>query len=353
MGVILLAVTCSIFVGCRTKKETAAEEIKLPSINYSPAAMEMNDGEMKLYKLEGNKVLKMGSTKDVSEAVYNLKSGVTVFVHALQMGNELEKNEIVIEKNGKQQMVKNFYHAENIKLSPDGTKLVFRIFEKDSYESAKGLVVYDIDKNQVIDAKMQVLVSGSLFEWLDDNNLVYYGVKEQQKGSAGIYKLQLSNMNESALVDEKMEGYCTGLQVADKGLIFLTKKDEASKMFYYSIQDGKSFMITENVTEISKGAYDPADQNYYMLAQGKDEANALFTMNLKSKKVQRITFDFPKEANPAGGLGIDNSGNVYFSGSEGKAQVAGDIFYYDVKSKSTNLISTHEGQYHIFSENIN
>lgn len=112
---------------------------------------------------------------------YNNKNSAYVFINIIEKGKELNKNKITIIKNGKQTILDNFYSASDIDISKEGNKIAYRSFKQDSLQSAEGMKIYDLENKKEIKIKSDVLVSGNLFKWLNEDEILYYGINSEKK----------------------------------------------------------------------------------------------------------------------------------------------------------------------------
>ncbi|MCS4524174.1 hypothetical protein JTT07_09620 [Clostridium botulinum] len=147
-------------------------------------------------------------TKDMVDVKYNNKNSAYVFINIIEKGKELNKNKITIIKNGKQTILDNFYSASDIDISKEGNKIAYRSFKQDSLQSAEGMKIYDLENKKEIKIKSDVLVSGNLFKWLNEDEILYYGINSEKENKAKIYKYNVKENKEEVYVDN-IEGICT------------------------------------------------------------------------------------------------------------------------------------------------
>ncbi len=127
-------------------------------------------------------------TQDVIDVKYNNKNKTYVFTNFIEKGNGLNKNKLTIIKNGKKTILDKFYSASDIEISTDGNKIAYRSFKEDSLQSAEGMKIYDLENKKEIKIKSNVLVSGNVFKWLNENEILYYGINSEKDNKAKIYK---------------------------------------------------------------------------------------------------------------------------------------------------------------------
>lgn len=320
------------------------------SIPKSPImALELNGSNINYNKIQNNRILKVGSSSDIWNMVYNTNANVTAYTKILSKGKELDNVEIYVEKDDNAYLLDNFYNADNLKLSPDGNMLAYRTFSKDSVESAQGIKVYDINHNKEMGISKDSLVSGTLYEWLDGDNLLYYAVKDGKADSDKIYKYNFTSKKEEVYLD-KTTGYCTFFTVEKGNILFFSKLGDDTNLSYYYKSTGKVKSLDNNFSDIYDSVYNAVTKEFFILAKDKYGVLGLFRINVENNTCKRVNYDFPKVINKDGGVSADNNGNVYFSGtSDSSDNPQYDIYMYNINDNSINLLSSHPSNYIVIS----
>ena len=350
-GVIFFLVITVLLNGCSdtNKQVDGSQGLTIPK---SPImALELNSSNVSYNKIQNNRILKVGSSSDISNMVYNINANVTAYTKILSKGKELNNVEIYIEKNDNVYRLNNFYNADNLKLSPDGNMLVYRTFKKDSLESAQGLKVYDINHNKEMRINKDSLVSGTLYEWLDEDNLLYYAVKNGKTDSDKIYKYNFTSKKEEVYLD-KINGYCTYFTVEKGNILFFSKLGDDTNLSYYYKNTGKVKTLNNNFSDIYDSVYNAVTKEFFILARDKYGVTGLFKVNVENNTCKRVNYDFPKLINKDGGISADINGNVYFSGTSDRSDNPQyDIYMYNVNDNSINLLSSRPSNYIVISSN--
>lgn len=320
------------------------------SIPKSPImVLEVNGSDISYNKLENNRVLRVGSSSNIWDVTYNINSDVTAYTKILSQGKEFNNVEIFVEKDDKVYLLNNFYNAENLKLSPDANMLSYRSFGKDSVESAQGIKVYDIKHNKEMGISKDSLVSGTLYEWLDGDNLLYYAVKDGKVDSDKIYKYNFTNKKEEVYLD-KINGYCTFFTVENGNILYFSKLGDDTNLSYYNKNTGISKDLDNNFSDIYNSVYNPISKEFFLLARDKYGSLGLFKVSTENNTCKRLNYDFPKVIDKDGGVAVDSKGNIYFSGtSDNPDSPQYDIYMYNINDNSINLISAHSSKYLIIS----
>lgn len=348
---VILIITFLIsltFVSCGVKKEQKVEENNVP--NYSEVTvLENSNGNFNAFKIGDKALISVGSnTGNVIEMAYNVKN--SVYVHSISVPNDegSSKNVIDINSSGKEFQLKDFYSALDLKLNNSGDKLAFRTFKSNSLSSAEGMKVYDIKNNKYLKLKSKVLVSGKLYEWIDENKIIYYGSIEGKKNSQKIYMYDLKKDKEEVYLDG-INGNCVYFHPMKNGTLILSSKGYSQQLYYYDIESKTAKNIAVNLTEIYRTVANYKNEEVFILGTEGGQTNALYVFSYKDLTLKRLTYDFPKNLDVSAGLAIDNNDNVYFCGMEDLEQSSKkDVYMYNEKESSVNLISAEQGNYSVY-----
>ena len=137
----------------------------------------------------------------------------------------------------------------------------------------------------------------------------------------------------------------------NKDILFLARQGDKSKLYYYDSTSKKTKDVEGNIDEIYKSISNFKSGDIFFFAREDEGNTAVYRFSSQNFKLERITYDFPKQIDVASGIGMDEQGNIYFSGMQNEDEKdKKDVFMYDNKEHSINLISTHEGKYSVYSE---
>jgi hypothetical protein len=344
----------TFFITILTLTACGSKEEKLPEVNNLPhysqvTAIENKDSTAEVFKVENNALYNIGNIESIIDMVYSIKNSAYIYSVSVSKGENLDSNKLVIIKDKKRKELKDFYSAVDLKINSLGDKLAFRTFSKDAKESAEGLKIYDINNKKYINMNSKVLVSGNLYQWIDENKIIYYGSIEGEKNSNKIYSYNFSSNKEEVYLDN-MNGYCMYFTPINKDILFLVSQGDELKLYYYDSEEKKSKAVAENIEEIYRSIADLKNGHIFLFAEGSGGNVELYEFSTESLQLERITYDFPKQIDTLSGMGLDGEGNVYFSGIQNEENKdKKDVFMYSNKEHSINLISSHEGKYSVYS----
>lgn len=350
---VILLISLMNFNGC-TKANNEQQKIDktedvLPK--YSDVVvMEAKDKDELVYSIkEDGHIEEIGKLNSISDLQYSLSSGIVAYVKIISYGKNLSKNIISI-LNKEQISIKDFYSALNVKLSKDGSKIAFRVFSEDSLASAKGTKIYNTSNGSKLKFDEDVIISGDLYNWINGNEILYYGVTAGQRGFGKLYKYNFSSDKKDIIFDG-FKGYCTYfLPISESSFIGIESYGDNCEFNYYDVLNNKKLTLSNSIDEIFAGAIDKNSKKIYFIGREHNSlVSALYEISLVDYSMKRITYDFPRNIDKNGDIALSTSGKVYFIGDNsdnGKS----DIYMYDYLNNSTNLISEKSGFYKIFSD---
>ncbi len=318
---ILAFIVLPLFMlGCSTQKEKkpyVTEDIKL----NSGAALKSEEGIYKLYNYENGKYEEQ-STGNVITA-YDKNSSSYISVE--------DKKHYAIH-NGNKFQIKDQDYSE-LKLSKDAGYISYFI-----EDNGLKLKIFDLNKNNEIEIKSNVSISGTLYDWYDVNTLVYYGVSNN--GVNGIFTYNIKE-NKEELIYKLKEGYLAFLKGTDDGVVFLQLTLENNKELMLMDKKTKDVkLLTNNIEKISDIIVDK--EKIFFTGKVSDNISSLY--ELKNNKSKRLVFDFPIIVKTEKGLTIDGNGNVLFIGCNDANTTQEQIYTY-AQDGSISIVSKDSVDY--------
>lgn len=349
LSIIIILSFVLNFTACGLNKETSEEVDNLP--RYSQVTALENKGEnSEVYKIENKDLYKIGAIESLLGLTYNSKNQIYAYTENISKGQNFNHSKITIIKDNRKKELKDFYAALDTKLSPTGDKLAFRSFKEDSMESAEGMKIYDIKKSKYISLKSKVLVSGNLYGWISDNKIIYYGSMEGKSDSDKIYSYDFDSNKEEVYLDNT-NGYCLHFIPIGNNILFISRQGNSQAVYYFDSEKNTTKSIATNITSIIRSAANyQKGEAFFIGSEGDEKQMAVYKFSSKDLKIQRLTYDFPKELDEDSEIAMDIQGNIYFCGMDEPDQENSlDVYMYDREEGSINLISTHKGKYSVYS----
>ncbi|MGL5416923.1 MAG: hypothetical protein ACRDAU_14750 [Clostridium sp.] len=274
------------------------------------------------------------------EEFYNLNLNGERYVKGNEKFAILEdtlKSQLIFE-NGKHYILYNGEKLEipsedynNLNLSTEGKYLAYMVY-RDGYD----LKILDLEKNLERNLDSKVSISGTFFDFINDDILVYYGISEDNKNGIFTYNLET---NKEELQYEVPEGYIEFLKGNKDEIIFLEDGEEKKTLKKFILKDKKIEIIREDITFI----YDiiKIKDEYFLLGNIKENGESLYKIN-RNNEFERIVYDFPKKIDMKKGLSMTKENNILFIGENMDSK---ENEVYEYKDEEIKLITENEGIY--------
>lgn len=304
-GLFMFIILPLFILGCASSKDktpsNTTEEVKL---NLG-AMLKSENGIYKVCNYEEGKYKETKSNEII--LIYDKSSSNYVCV-------EDKKYYIVTSKN-KFQINDSDY--SQLKLSSGGKYISYFV-----EDNGLKLKVFDTDENKQIDIKSNVAISGILYDWYDQENLIYYGIDSD--GKNGLFTYNIKENKENLLYNMK-EGYLAFLKTNGDNVVFIQLTLENKKQLMVLNKESKEVTLLskaiDNLTDIKM-----YNEKMYFTGKASNNINSLY--ELDNNKIRRLVFDFPAIVNVEKGLEIDDDGNILFIGSENSSNKEEQIYEY-------------------------
>ncbi|MDF2504029.1 DPP IV N-terminal domain-containing protein [Clostridium sp.] len=335
--------------GSENKKNTNSD--KSVPINFSNIMVLSKEGNgERIYSIKNTDLKAVKTLNNVSNINYNKNSNIIAYTNIISQGTDLTKNYISIANNENKNNINSEFSYMDSRLSPSGKRIALRSFSKDSLFSAEGLSVYNTNTGKKIDFDKKVIVSGDLYRWDSQDDLLYYGVEDGQKNYGKIFSYDFKNSTRKIVFDE-FKGYCTFFAVIDNdNIIYIENDSGINNIYYYDTKNNKTFLIGNTISSINDYVFDSKNKILYFIGtENSDQDNSLYKLTIDDRNIKRLTYDFPKIVDKTGGMAIDDSGKVYFCGLQPEDS-GNNIYMYIRENNSVNLVTNKAGTYHIIQD---
>ncbi len=258
---------------------------------------------------------------------YNKESGTYVF---------MRDGKHYIYYNGREKEITDVNY-NFIKISPDGNYVSYMI-----YDNGYKLKVLSLKDNKEININSKVAISGELYDFINKDNIVYYGVSSD--GVNGIFTFNLKT-NKEELLYKLDSGYAEFLKGENNEVIILQQTADNKRILKRISKENKSVENISNKFEDVKDIIKVSDM-YYVLGTAINDSPSVYKIN--KGKVQRLVYSFPSSIDLKKGLSIDSNGNILFIGSNSNENNQ-EVFSY--KNESISIVSNIEGKYDFIKVN--
>lgn len=294
-GGMICVLFCSLFFISCNNKEKPTEVVEGVKVNKG-SIIEIVQGDYYNYNLiDGSYKTIQG---DERIGLYDYLSGNYIFQ---------EEGKYIAFYNGKKVVLENVSFSDSsLNISPGGEYLSFFRRDDDGIYNPVIITLKD-GKEQKFDT--QVGFSWRDMDWLDDENLVYYGVSEDKIN--GIFTYNIKTSKEELLFE--LEGVVQFIKSVDSGVIILQDTIDSERILKeIGKENGKETIITDEFIEVDDIIKE--GNSYYVLGRKVDSNKSLF--KIESGNLTRMVFDFPEAINGSKGLSVDEKGNILFAGIE-------------------------------------
>ncbi|WP_125152236.1 hypothetical protein [Clostridium rectalis] len=331
---------------CSNKKNHNEIENAITKPQYTNVIVAENkDENIKIYGVNKKELAKIEDREKFSQILYTNKD--STFVYLMKDKENEKKNNIKILSNNVEDTINNFFWASDLNMSPNGGKIAYRTFKREEIDSIEGLTLYDTNKNISIKFDSKVTISGNLYTWINEKEILYYGVDSDTE-KKGIYKYNTETKKENVYL-ENMDGYCMYFMYFDNKLLVLSSNRDKDNLYIYN--NGQKLLLSNKVNKIYKGIYDKYRKIIYIIASDLDSEATLYKIDTEKNFMERLTYDLPEKVDENGGIGVSSDGLVYYCGFTSLNDNSNDVFMYNPEDNSNNLISVNPSKYHIFTSN--
>ena len=345
---LILALIVMTACSNAAKEEKIAEP--LPEYSRITAIESTVSGYSEAFSLRGGRLYEIGSKiEDITGMARSTEGDVIAQLVKTGNGKNLDKNVIKMYRNGKMMVADSFFSASDIKLNGSGKRLAYRSYNKDSLDSVQKLKIFNIETGKSEEIKSNVRVSGSVYCWIDDDNLLYYGTDQETGGKAKIYKYNAATATEEVYLED-LDGFCMYIMSVVGGIVYFESTGTEAGLCFADAAGGKK-IITSEMSELYDAEYNPATKEIYLAGvKAGENTGALYKVNLEAGSgVQRISYDFPRVVGAATTLAADIDGDLYFTGLlEGRNAGEMDVFAYDHTSGTVSVLSAESGYYKLY-----
>ena len=316
---------------------------------YNIVALNKLDSNLYLYNIASSVLEKKHKFKNVSEVQYDSSRKTYVFTENIGAGNNLIHNKILIYNSKEKIELMDCYNYKDIKLSKEGTKIAYSSYKEDSLDSVNDLKVYDIITKKNINIRSKVSISGNTYEWLNDDEILYYGAKKGEANSSAIYLYNVASGQEQVFLND-LNGFCSSIKVLNNNTIiyFIATIEDVKYLKIFNKATNKINTITMDLSEISYFS-NVINKNIFFIGENKDTKNPeVCKLDIEKLSIEKINYDFPKKIDLNGGIAVSSDEKIYFCGFNNDNN-KNDIYFYNNKDNSINLLSLNSGNYFVCS----
>lgn len=348
VAALILALT--VMTACSNAVKEVAIAEPLPEYSQVTAMESTASGYSEAFSVRDGHLYELGSKiEDLTGMARSTDGDIIAQLVRTGTGQNLDKNVIKIYRYGKMMVLDSFFSASDMKLNGSGKMMAYRSYNKDSLDSVQKLKIFNLETKKSEEIKSNVRVSGSVYCWIDDDNLLYYGTDQETGGKAKIYKYNAATATEEVYLED-LNGFCMYIMPLLGGVVYFESTANQASLCFADAAGGKK-IITSEMSELYDAEYNPATDEIYLAGlKAGENTGALYKLNLAAESgVQRVSYDFPKVVGATTTLAADTEGDLYFTGLlQGRNAGEMDVFAYDHASGTVSILSAESGYYKLY-----
>lgn len=331
----ILSLFVSILIGCSKEKELK-ESIKLEIPNN--IVLQQKEDVIKYLTVENGELRNCTLKVPGVIKAFNKENNLVIYTVM-----EEDNTNIIINNNGIESKVLVKGTVDNLIVNKNSTKILYKLISNDELIEYQSIDLKDYKITKLDD---KIVISGNLVKFLNDDNIIFYGVNNEEKKS-GIFEFNLEN-NQYKLIHQVSNAFIEYINILDDNRILLIEAslDGTKKTYIYNISNNKLELITSKIQQIEREVL--KDNISYFIGNTIDSRLSLFSLNLNTKEIKRLIYDFPKNIIASSDV-ILNNNKIFFVGYE-KDEKSSNIYNYDIETRSIKIISKINSIYRIIKE---
>ena len=318
------ALTCIItffiiplfLIGCINNSNNDKENNGIKKISVGKGAvLKSEEGVYNTYDYKQGKYTKVESEKTI--LVYDESSSTYIATN---------NNKTYVVKTNEEYEIQDEEY-DGLKMSPKGKYISYFVYD-DGFKPK----IIDLEENKELDIKLNTIISGTIYDWYDEENIIYYGVNRDKVN--GVFKYNLITKKEELLYKVE-KGYLAYIKGTINNVVFLAINIDNDKELILINKDTKKISsISYDIEIIDDIAF--IDGNIYFTGKVKDNAESLY--EIEDNKIKRLIFDFPFITDINKGLRVDKDNNILVIG-KGSSDSQYESVYSYAKDGSVSVVS--------------
>ncbi|NFA41054.1 hypothetical protein EXM65_00355 [Clostridium botulinum] len=325
MSILVFIVLPLLMLGCSSKNDESISVAEELQINQG-AILKYEEGKYNLYDYKKDQY----KLYEPNKAVVAYDESSSNYIYS-------EDKKYYIVHNGEKNEVKDKEFTD-IKISPNGKYISYFIEDEGLH-----LKVFETGKNKEMKIDSKVSISGVLYDWYDENIILYYGVSND--GVNGIFTYDLNN-NKEDLIYKIDEGFLGFMKSSKENIIFLQIDfDNNKELMILNKSNNEVVLLTDKVELLQDIVI--KNNEIYFVGKAYNDKESLYRIN--ENKVQRLVFDFPSMVEADKGLSVDENGEILFIGKDDSSK--NKAVYSCSEDKTISLVSDKASDYNFIRIN--
>lgn len=220
------------------------------------------------------------------------------------------------------------------KWSNDGKLIAYMPFKGDDPSTGTGISITDLGGHKT-NISGDKIIPKPLYEWLNDSDLIYYGMDVGKRNFKNIYRYNVKEKKEY-IIYNNISGYCDFMTINNEGnKLLLVEGNGLSKTLKLTDLDlKKDKKINLVFHEFFGGKFSPDSKYAAIIAsQSEEDQPHLFIYDLDRDTSYMATIDFPSKISTRTDYICWNGNKIYFMGESNVESV----YSLDLNTKEIRL----------------
>lgn len=331
VSTILIIILCFFLLGCnnseKNKNVEKTEEVRLPEI----AVFGSENNLTRVYEYNSQNLVPTKISFEDKVIDFAKQNNTILFKQITQDKNS---QYYLISKN-KKVWIKDLNIVNPPKLSKGGGKVIY----SQQNDSNVQYYIFDVLKESRSELRKDIIISGDMYQWLDDEKIVFYGVDNSQVSGIFVYDVVNDKLTRLYTVQGYLEFF--SLINSDKLLILKNDLNNNKQLILYDLENNSKKDLTNRIESVDSAT--AFGDIIYIKGSVRNNKYSIYEIT-KAGKISRLIYDFPKVLTEKQRIVCDKDGNLIFTGYQEDYQKQ-DVYIYNVKERYVKVISSTQLQY--------
>lgn len=331
VSTILIIILCFFLLGCnnseKNKNVEKTEEVRLPEI----AVFGSENNLTRVYEYNSQNLVPTKISFEDKVIDFAKQNNTILFKQITQDKNS---QYYLISKN-KKVWIKDLNIVNPPKLSKGGGEVIY----SQQNDSNVQYYIFDVLKESRSELRKDIIISGDMYQWLDDEKIVFYGVDNSQVSGIFVYDVVNDKLTRLYTVQGYLEFF--SLINSDKLLILKNDLNNNKQLILYDLENNSKKDLTNRIESVDSAT--AFGDIIYIKGSVRNNKYSIYEIT-KAGKISRLIYDFPKVLTEKQRIVCDKDGNLIFTGYQEDYQKQ-DVYIYNVKERYVKVISSTQLQY--------
>lgn len=331
VSAMLLIILCFFLFGCnsseKNKNVEKTEEVSLPEITV----LGFDSNLTRVYEYNSQNLV---STKISFEdkVIDFAKQNNTILFK--QITKDKNSQYYLVSKN-KRVWIKDLNIISTPKLSKGGKRVIY----SEQNDGNIQYYIFDVLQESRSELRKDIIISGDMYQWLDDEKIIFYGVDNSQVSGIFVYDVVRDKLSRLCTVQGYLESF--SLINSDRLLVLKNDFNNNKQLILYDLENKSEKELTNRIESVDSAT--AFGDVIYIEGNMRNNKYSIYEIT-KAGKINRLVYDFPKILTEKQRIVCDKDGNLIFTGYQEDYEKQ-DVYVYNVKERYVKVISSTQLQY--------